>query len=153
EHERPDVIEVGSPGLVPWVVSRPAASLGVPLVHFFHSNYPALLGRGWAGRSALRYARALDRRFAATVVASEGVAAELRRAGIDRVVRIPLGVDLRCFHPDARQGGIGLRQRLGVGGAPLVVYAGRFAAEKRVDLLLAAWPRLHERTRAHLVLV
>jgi alpha-1,6-mannosyltransferase len=91
EHEQPDVIEVGSPGLVPWIIRSVAARRGIPLVHFFHSNYPALAGRGLPRKLATRYARALDRLFVATIVASTTVAEDLRRAGIDRVVRIPLG--------------------------------------------------------------
>ncbi len=153
EHERPDVIEVGSPGLVPWIVHRAAAPLGIPLVHFFHSNYPALFGSGLAGRALARYARALDRLFAATVVTSESAADELRRAGVERVVRIPLGVDLDCFHPARRAGGAEVRDRLGLSRAPLVVFVGRFAREKRLDLLLAAWPQVHARTGAGLLLV
>src|SRR5581483_5478646 len=78
---------------------------------------------------------------------------ELRRAGLAHVVRIPLGVDLDCFHPDARRRAAGVRQRFGVHGAPLLVYVGRFAPEKQVELLLAAWPAIHARTRAHLLLV
>jgi alpha-1,6-mannosyltransferase len=153
EHERPDVIEVGSPGLVPWIVHHAAAPLGVPLVHFFHSNYPALFGTGMTGRAVARYARALDRLFAATVVTSASAEDELRRAGVDRVVRIPLGVDLECFHPSRRARAAEVRDRLGLAGGPLVVYVGRFAREKRLGLLLAGWPLIHARTGAQLLLV
>lgn len=153
EHERPDVIEVGSPGLVPWIVHHAAAPLGMPLVHFFHSNYPALFGTGMTGRAVARYARTLDRLFAATVVTSASAADELRRAGVDRVVRIPLGVDLECFHPARRARAAEVRDRLGIAGGPLVVYVGRFAREKRLGLLLAAWPLIHTRTGARLLLV
>ncbi|HEV8578105.1 MAG TPA: glycosyltransferase [Thermoanaerobaculia bacterium] len=153
EHERPDVVEVGSPGLVPWIVRFAAAPLGVPLIHFFHSNYPALFGTGIAGRALARYARALDRLFAATVVTSASAADELRRAGVDRVVRIPLGVDLELFHPARRARAAEVRGRLGIAGGPLVVFVGRFAREKRLDLLLAAWPRIQSCTGAQLLLV
>jgi alpha-1,6-mannosyltransferase len=153
EHERPDVIEVGSPGLVPWIIRRAAERRGVPLVHFFHSNYPTLFGRGLARKVATRYARTLDRLFAVTIVASETVAGDLRRAGIDRVARIPLGVDPRCFHPEKREHGMALRARLGIGEGPLVVFAGRMAREKEIALLLAAWPAIRSRTGAQLLLV
>lgn len=152
EHERPDVIEVGSPGLVPWIVRLAAAPLGIPLVHFFHSNYLILCGNGVAGRAAARYARALDRFFAATVVASARAEEDLRRAGIDRVVRIPLGVDLECFHPSRRARAAAVRARFGVSPGPLVVYVGRLAREKRLDLLLEAWPRILAHTGARLLL-
>jgi alpha-1,6-mannosyltransferase len=153
EHERPDVIEVGSPGLVPWIIRGAAERLGIPLVHFFHSNYPALAGHGLRHRLATRYARALDRLFAATIVASATTAEDLRRAGIDRVVRIPLGVDLQCFHPGRRARGMALRARLGLHTGPLVIVVGRFAREKEIALLLDAWPAIRARTGAQLLLV
>jgi alpha-1,6-mannosyltransferase len=153
EHERPDVIEVGSPGLVPWIIRNTAARQGIPLVHFFHSHYPALMGRGLPGKLATRYARALDRLFAVTIVASASVAEDLRRAGIDRVVRIPLGVDAHCFHPARRARGLALRARLCLNDGPLVVFVGRIAREKELGLLLAAWPAIRSRTGAQLALV
>lgn len=153
EHERPHVIEVGSPGLVPWIIRHPASRLGIPLVHFFHSNYPTLFGRGLARRAATSYARKLDRLFAVTIVASETVANDLRRAGIDRVARVSLGVDPQCFTPERREPGMALRVRLGIAGGPLVVFAGRLAREKEIALLLAAWPAIRARTGAQLLLV
>ncbi|HEV8411068.1 MAG TPA: glycosyltransferase, partial [Gemmatimonadaceae bacterium] len=39
-HERPDVIEVGSPGFVPWIVRLAARGLDIPTVAFYHSNFP-----------------------------------------------------------------------------------------------------------------
>jgi glycosyltransferase involved in cell wall biosynthesis len=57
----------------------------------------------------------------------------------DRVVFIPNGVDLVRFRPPGPGEKDELRrlQELPVG--PLVLYAGRFAAQKRVPLLIAAW--------------
>ncbi|HEY2066515.1 MAG TPA: glycosyltransferase [Gemmatimonadaceae bacterium] len=153
EHERPDVIEVGSPGLVPWIIRHPARRLGIPLVHFFHSDYPSLMGPGIARKLAARYARALDRLFVTTIVASTTVADDLRRIGIDRVVRVPLGVDPRCFSPTRRARGMELRARLGIDGTPLVIFVGRFAREKELKLLLTAWPTIRARTGAQLLLV
>ncbi|HEY2025601.1 MAG TPA: glycosyltransferase [Gemmatimonadaceae bacterium] len=153
EHERPDVIEVGSPGLVPWIIRHPARRLGIPLVHFYHSDYPSLMGSGIARKLAARYARALDRLFVTTIAASSTVADDLRRAGIDRVVRIPLGVDPRCFNPARRARGMELRARLGIDGGPLVIFVGRFAREKELKVLLAAWPTIRARTGAQLLLV
>lgn len=153
EHERPDVIEVGSPGLVPWIIRHPASRLGIPLIHFYHSDYPSLMGCGMARKFAASYARSLDRLFATTIVASSTVADDLRRVGIDRVVRIPLGVDPHCFHPARRARGMELRSRLGLGGGPLVIFVGRFAREKELKLLLTAWPTIRARTGAQLLLV
>ena len=40
--ERPDIIEVGSPYLVPWIARRAARPLNIPLVWFFHTNFPRI---------------------------------------------------------------------------------------------------------------
>lgn len=165
EHERPDVVEVGSPGLVPWVVRHATRRLGTPLVHFWHSHYPQqLAGLTPAGRAgglgrlrgalAWEYARRLDRAFALTFVASDYAARELAAAGVDRVAQVPLGVDLVRFHPGRRGHGVRTRARAGLPhGMPLALYVGRLAAEKQLDVLLRAWPAVRRRTGAHLVLV
>jgi alpha-1,6-mannosyltransferase len=90
--------------------------------------------------------------FARTIVASRFTATELARAGIERTAYVPLGVDLELFHPRRGQHAARVRARLGVGDWPLVVFAGRIAHEKRLDLLLRAWPRVARRTGAVLVL-
>jgi alpha-1,6-mannosyltransferase len=160
-HERPDVIEVGSPGLAPWHVEAVSRRLGIPLVSFFHSHVPRLIAgsatptpaaRRISASLAWRYFRRLDRMFARTIVASRFTATELAHAGIERTAYVPLGVDLDHFHPRRREHAAKVRARLGVGDRPLVVFAGRIAGEKRLDLLLRAWPRVAQRTGAVLVL-
>ncbi|MBW8772318.1 MAG: glycosyltransferase, partial [Gemmatimonadetes bacterium] len=54
-HERPDLIEIGSHLLVPWVVRRANRGPGVPLVWFYHGHLPRLIApdhrRGVAQRA------------------------------------------------------------------------------------------------------
>jgi alpha-1,6-mannosyltransferase len=111
EHERPDVIELGSPAIVPWVLFRALGRRDIPVVNFFHSHFPALLTgsqrpvppwRAQLGKAAWWYARRMDRRVSATIAASRFVADDLEAAGIPNVVRIPLGVDLEHFTPARR---------------------------------------------------
>ena len=53
----------------------------------------------------------------------------------------PLGVDLKTFNPRART--TTLRHELGLGErARILVYAGRFAREKNLDVLTAAFRKL-----------
>lgn len=161
-HERPDVIEVGSPGLVPWIVRLAARGLNIPVVAFYHSNFPRVLSP-WPERAprwrrtmhdlAWRYARRIDRHFAHTIVCSRFVGDDLRRAGIDRVTQIPLGVDLERYHPGRRAAREEVRARYGLPDGPLAGFVGRFAPEKELDVALAAWPEVYRRTGAMLVLV
>jgi alpha-1,6-mannosyltransferase len=161
-HERPDVIEVGSPGFVPWIVRLAARGLEIPVVAFYHSNFPRVFSpfpeRATAvGRAmfdlAWRYARIIDRHFAHTIVSSEFVANDLRRAGIDRVTRIPLGVDLAHFRPSRRPRGHDVRAAYGLPDGPLAAFVGRFSHEKELDVLLDGWREAHRRTGALLALV
>lgn len=91
------------------------------------------------GRLRLRAAVA---RADAFVAISGPIGAELRRAGVaeERILTIPNGVDLERFRPAAPEERAALRRALGLPAGPLVVYAGRLAPEKGVDLLVAAWP-------------
>ncbi len=77
------------------------------------------------------------------------IAAELRSAGVpaERLVHIPNGVDIARFRPRPAAERVALRRRLGLPGESLVtVFSGRLAPEKRVNLLLEAWPEVR---RAH----
>ena len=161
-HEHPDIIEVGSPGLVPWMVRLAARGLNIPVVAFYHSNFPRVFSPFPEQANAFRrglfelawgYARLLDKSFAHTIVCSEFVANDLRNAGIDRVTRIPLGVDLTLYHPSRRERRNEVRARHDLPGGPVAGFVGRFAVEKELDVLIAAWPEVYRRTGAQLVLV
>lgn len=162
-HERPDIIEVGSPFLVPWITRRAARRFDVPLVMFFHSNFPRTICafperaspmRQRAHDALWRYVRRLNQEFEVTIVASEFMANDLETHGAERVVRIPLGVDLDHFHPRRRADRARTRALLGLpDDAPVVGFVGRFAREKEIELLVDAWATIERRTDAHLALV
>ena len=83
----------------------------------------------------------------------ESVAALCRAHGVSAVEQVPLGVDLDHFHPRRRDSRAATRVRFGLPSGPVALFAGRFAREKRVDLLLDAWAPIEERTGCRLVLV
>jgi alpha-1,6-mannosyltransferase len=161
-HERPDLIEVGSTWCAPWLVHLATRSIDLPVVWFYHSNFPRVIapwperaGRVRRGMAefAWGYVRRLGRMVRATLAPSEFVARELEQAGVERVVRVGLGVDLERFHPRRRTSAAATRLRHGLPSGPLAIYVGRLAAEKEVDLLLSAWAEVRRRTGAGLVLV
>lgn len=161
EHERPDIIEVGSPWLVPWITRRANRRLSAPLVWFYHTHFPRIVNpRSDAGgpraalqRAAWGYVRRLAGLYRAVLVASESVARELELAGVERVHRVVLGVDLACFHPELRGEAAETRRRFQLPEAPLAVYLGRFAEEKQLETVIQAWSEVERRTDAWLVLV
>jgi alpha-1,6-mannosyltransferase len=161
-HERPDLIEIGSPFIVPWVVRHATRALDVPLVCFYHTNLPeyfapregplGVLQRG-VHRAAWQYMRRLDRLFPLTIVSSNAAARDLAAAGIDRVARVPLGVDLQRFTPARRVHARLTRARHGLPDAPLARFVGRFAREKEIDVVLDGWAGVERATGARLVLI
>ena len=161
EHERPDVVEVGSPFFVPWLTAFAARRLRPPLVGFYHSSVPRWFGlampnppaRLFAEAVGRRYLRRLVRLFDLVVVSSDFASRDLREIEFEQVVRIPLGVDLERFHPGRRAQAERTRRALGVPPGPMAAYVGRLASDKDVDVLLEAWRRVERETGATLVLV
>ncbi|MHB1224426.1 MAG: glycosyltransferase [Gemmatimonadaceae bacterium] len=162
-HERPDVIEAGSPLMVPWLLRGPARELDVPLVCYHHGLLPHNFApdpRAASGLAAVavaaawRYLRHLDGRFAVTLVGSEFAAGELRGAGIERTAVVPLGVDLARFRPERRERAAGIRALHGLPvDRPLFGFLGRFSSEKGLEVVLRAWPEVARKRDAALVLV
>ncbi|HEX6383876.1 MAG TPA: glycosyltransferase family 4 protein [Anaerolineae bacterium] len=91
------------------------------------------------GRSRLAL---LKRHVDAFVTISREIDAELEQVGVPAARRIPIpnGVDTDRFMPLAAEARQSLRAELGLPGAAVAVFAGRLAAEKRVDQLIAIWP-------------
>ncbi|MEP6802453.1 MAG: glycosyltransferase family 4 protein [Acidobacteriota bacterium] len=151
-----DVLHLHSP-LVPAVaLARLARRRGTPLVVTYHCDLR--LPRGLGGALLERAARisqnyALDR--AAAIVHStrdyaESVPAIASR--IDRFVEIPPPP------PSSRPAGQGataaaLRERWQITGAPVVLFAGRFAAEKGLPDLLRAFDTVRGRFPAAVLLL
>jgi alpha-1,6-mannosyltransferase len=144
----PDIIEAGDPYRVAWAARDAAQGLGVPAVAYCHSNLVALArlaaGRRFgnaAARAAERYARHVYAGFDLVLAPSRSMAAHLGGWGIARVACQPLGVDTALFHPSRRDPA--WRERHGYSAATrLLVYAGRFAPEKHLDVLVDAVRRL-----------
>lgn len=163
--EQPDLIEVGSPFLVPHLTRIALDGRPVPTVGFYHSDLlrtyaePYVTSRAAAPLRVLtrmasrRLVRSVYSRFELTVAASPSVARELRAWGVDRVACVPLGVDLDRFRPRPEAPAV-LRRRLGIApGKAIGIFAGRFVAEKRLDVVMDAHRMLPESERPHLLLV
>ena len=149
--EQPDVIEVGSAYTVPWLVRRVARPSGIPVVWFFHGHIPRIIAprleaeprpRRWLAAAAARYVAAIGRGMARTIVASDFARNDLERFGVERVTRIPLGVDADTFTPARRERRMETRGRWGVEDQPLAIYTGRLTSEKQLGIAVDGWRRL-----------
>jgi len=141
----PHVIEAGDPYGPGHAALEAGERLGIPVVGFCHSDPAALaalhLG-SWAEPPVRRRWTRLIRRFDRVVAPSRHIAERLYDAGVFDVVVQPLGVDVETFDP-ARADPGGLRRELGLGPhTRLLVFAGRPAREKNIDVILEAAARL-----------
>ena len=96
--------------------------------------------------------RSIARRCDATLVAAEWQVAKLVAHGVPRVVRVPFGVEREIFRADARSYE-GRRELLALAShdarrddAVVLVGVGRFAIEKRWDVVIDAFLRLRARS-------
>ncbi len=138
---QPDLIEAGDPYGPGHAALDAGDRLGVPVVGFCHSDPAALaalhLG-SWAEPPVRRRWARLFQRFDRVVAPSRHIADRLDAAGVTNVHVQPLGVDTQLFCP-SRRDAEGLRKELGLGSdTRLLVFAGRPAREKNVDVLLEA---------------
>lgn len=138
EKLQPDVIEAGDPYIVGWAAIRAARRLNVPLVAFYHSDLPEMLGsRFGKGVRCLTetYIRRLYSHYDSVLAPSQLMAERLANIGVERVSVQPLGVDIARFTPDKRDSA--LRDQLGLAdNVHLLIFAGRGSQEKNLPILL-----------------
>ena len=141
----PSLIEAGDAFHPAWAAWQIAQRRGTPIAAFYHSNLPQILGRRFGGglteRAMCRYLRWLYERFDVVFAPSRLMCELLNSIGVQHTVHQPLGVDAEVFHPKRRTPG--LREKLGLAAnTRVLVYAGRFAGEKNLPVLLQAFARL-----------
>ena len=141
----PTLIEAGDAFHPAWCAWRVAQRRGIALAAFYHSNLPQIIGRRF-GRALSepamqRYLRWLYERFDVVFAPSRLMCAYLKHIGVGHAMLQPLGVDAQVFSPERR--GPPASERLGLAAnARVLVYAGRFAQEKNLPVLLQAFARL-----------
>lgn len=143
--QRPNIIEAGDPYTPGLAALRAGDALGVPVVGFCHTDLGALaalhIGE-WAEKPVQKRWAAIYSQFDQAVAPSQFIAGRLIEAGVSNAIGLPLGVDVDIFHP-GRGDPAGLRASLGLTARHrILVFAGRPAREKRLDVLVEAVERL-----------
>lgn len=134
----PDVVHVVTPSFLGLYGVRYGRRRGVPVVASFHTDFVSLFryyGLRWLEGLGRRLMRRFYNRCALTLAPSRATAAMLERHGIENVALWRRGVSQERFAPSFRSDT--LRAQLD-GGAPILLYVGRLAKEKRLDYLVAA---------------
>ena len=153
---RPDVVHVVTEGPLGWSALQAATRLKLPVVSDFRTNFHAYsrhYGLACLRNPIMAYLRAFHNRTACTMVPTEGLRSELAARGFKRLKVVSRGVDTRLFDPSRRSNA--LREKWGASHrTPVLLYVGRLAAEKNLDLLLTAFEALSVASAdARLVLV
>jgi phosphatidylinositol alpha 1,6-mannosyltransferase len=141
---KPDLVHLAGLAMLGPTSRYAARRLGLPLVATYHTDFPAYsahYGLGWLRSLAYDYLRWVHNSCALTLCPSRAILADLRAHGFRRLRIWPRGVDTTRFHPRYRSDA--WRDSLGVQpGETLLLYVGRLATEKRIDLLIDALDRL-----------
>lgn len=141
--KRLSLIHAHSPFVTGWMGLRYARRYGMPLVYTYHTQLEAYAHYVPFEPNATRFAASrLTRTFAnqadAVVVPTPAMGAHLRELGVTtRIEVVPSGIDVAHFGKGRRDEM--LRRRLGLRDADrMLLYVGRLAKEKSVELLVRA---------------
>jgi glycosyltransferase involved in cell wall biosynthesis len=154
--KRPDVVHVVTEGPLGWSALAAAKALRLPVATDFHTNfhsYSRHYGLGWLKRPIVAYLRKFHNQARVTMVPSLSIRRDLEAAGFRNLEVVARGVDTQLFDPERRSEA--LRAAWGLRGQGLaVLYVGRIAPEKNLDLLVRAYQAMARvRPDARLVLV
>jgi glycosyltransferase involved in cell wall biosynthesis len=144
---RPDAVYVATEGPLGWSAVRAARRLGIPVATGFHTRFDAYAGAyGFKLlEPVVRHClRRMHNASGATVVPTEELRDWLEQRGFRRVRVVARAVDTSLFDPARRDPK--LRARWGMRDAGLaVIYVGRIAAEKNLDLAIDAFRSIQAR--------
>lgn len=143
---RPDVVYVATEGPLGWSAVRVAVDLKIPVCSGFHTNfhrYSHYYGASFLEKFIAHHLVTLHNNTHCTIVPTVDQRQALIELGIDHVAVVGRGVDTALFNRDRRD------QRLracwgAASGDPVVLFVGRVAEEKNLDVTL----RIVERMRA-----
>jgi glycosyltransferase involved in cell wall biosynthesis len=143
--DRPDLVHVVTEGPLGTSAVTAARDLGLPVTSSFHTNfhtYTRHYGFSPLHRATLGWLRHVHNRTLRTFAPTSELCDELSAEGFTGLGVLSRGVDTEQFSPAQRSPE--LRAAWGVGpDDPVVLHAGRLAAEKNYPLLFRAFAAMH----------
>tara|TARA_B100002051_G_scaffold276815_1_gene329059 strand:+ start:52490 stop:53863 length:1374 start_codon:yes stop_codon:yes gene_type:complete len=154
--QRPDLVHIVTEGPLGFNALLAARSCGIPVISDYRTHFDQYFeyyGMPRLGRRVAWYLRLFHNLTRRTLVPTEAMRSELMAAGYKRVSVIGRGVDLDSYSPAHRSHE--LRKSLGVRNhGLLVLYAGRLAPEKNIDLAIESFREIQKtRPDARMLLV
>ncbi len=140
----PDLVHAATPGPLGWAALRAARAEGIPTSADFRTNFHSYCrhyGMGWLEPLVVAYLRRLHAMADLSFVPTPELADILRWRGFERLHVVGRGVDTQRFSPRWRSEGLRSRWQAGPDD-PVLLYVGRLAAEKNVELALQTGERL-----------
>lgn len=138
---RPQAVYIATEGPLGRSALQAARGLGIPALTGMHTNfaqYSRHYGVGLLSPIIQRYLRQFHNRSSGTLTPTREMADTLLQYGFRNIHTWPRGVDAELFDPGRRDPT--LRTQWGADAtAPVVLYVGRIAPEKNVDLALRAY--------------
>jgi glycosyltransferase involved in cell wall biosynthesis len=138
---RPDAVYVATEGPLGWSAVRAARKLGIPVATGFHTrfdSYAGAYGLGPLTPLVRAWLRLMHNASGATIVPTAELRDWLGQQGFQGVRVVARAVDTALFDPARRDAG--LRRRWGVApGGLAVIYVGRIAPEKNLELAIEAF--------------
>jgi glycosyltransferase involved in cell wall biosynthesis len=156
QRDRPDLVHIVTEGPLGHSALRAARRLAIPVSTSFHTHFQTYSRHyhlGWLATPIMAYLRHFHNQGVQTLVPTAELAQQLQSVGFLRTQVLARGVDTRLFSPQRRDPD--LRQRWGATqDVPVALYVGRLAAEKNLELTIAAFEAIHRiQAAARLVLV
>jgi len=140
ENFRPDVIHVTVPDFAGLAISQFAVKRRIPAIASFHTDFASYFKYyhlSFTVSTAWRYGVWFYNRFRWVYAPTEVMAAELRRRGIKNVRLWSRGIDRDFFHPRFRSED--MRRDWGADGKKVILFAGRFAPFKDLDVFVQVY--------------
>jgi len=152
----PDAVYIATEGPLGGAALAAARSLGLPVVAGFHTNfdrYSRYYGVGFLEPVIHGFLRRFHNRAQVTLVPTAELKRQLEAMGFDHCRVLSRGVDTALFNPHRRDQTLRTAWRASADG-PVVLYVGRLAPEKNLDLAVRAFRAMQaRRPEARFVLV
>lgn len=144
---RPDLVHLATEFSMGLCGLKYASKAGIPAVGSYHTNLPQYLsyyGLSFFSDWTLKYLRWFHNRCVINYCPSESTRRLLEDKGIRNLDIFGSGVDTALFSPEKRRENLRIRAGCGKSGT-ILLYVGRLAPEKDLDVLMEAYGVLRKR--------